>query len=248
MHPDLITARVRPEPLAGLGTSLTNRRVGGTRPAGVVPCTPQHRRCSLVVLGWSAWCLLFVPSLLAVTVTEATPAPSPDEMDVVAVRFERPRGPEGIWFVCEVEVMLRPGPENRTRFINRPGVALELGLESPAQAPHRFEFYRAEATAVAVEQGRAVFRFYLPPEVVARDRLTSDARFFYVELTLAGRSLPAKRSHVSGSLPHPEALEKFRARVAAEGAVNRGVLRSQAWTPFAAAAGGPAAPTLLSPP
>jgi hypothetical protein len=171
-----------------------------------------------------------------------------DEMDVVAVRFERPRGPEGIWFLCEVEVMLRPGPENRTRFINRPGVALELGLESPAQSPNRFEFYRAEATAVAVEQGRAVFRFYLPPEVVARDRLTSDARFYYVELTLAGRPLPAKRSHVSGSLPHPEALEKFRARVAAEGAVNRGVLRSQAWTPFAAAAGGPAAPTLLSPP
>ena len=193
------------------------------------------------LLGATALCAL--PA--AVPAAEPSAAPGGDEADVVSVRFERPRGPGGTWWVMEVEIGLRAGTESSRRFIDRPGVVVELGCEVAQGGTRAFEFYQAEATAVTVAQGGATFRFYLPPEIVARDRMTSDARFFVVELSIQGRVLPLRRENVSANLAQADTLARFRARVAAEAPRNQGVLLAQPFTPFASSRGGPPGPTLL---
>lgn len=169
------------------------------------------------------------------------------EVELQQIRYETVRGPGGSWFVATIEVAVKPAATNSARFVDRVKVGLELGFECAGGAERRYEFYRAEATAVTLESGRATFRFYLPPEIVERDRLHGDASYHFVELVAAGRVMPTNRKHVSGALPTPEALARFRARVAAEAAANDGILLPQPLTPFATAAGGPPSPTLLIP-
>lgn len=170
------------------------------------------------------------------------------EVEVSRVDFERVPGPGGRWYAAEVEVAVRPAPAAPGGFVDRVGMTLNLGFEIAAGGAGRFEFYRATAIAVALKRGRVAFRFYLPPEIVERDRITADARYYFVELTVRGEPLPTNRRHVSAALPTAEALANFQARVAAEAAANDGVLVTQPHTPFAVAFGGPPAPTFLPSP
>jgi hypothetical protein len=170
------------------------------------------------------------------------------EVEVVQVHYETVRGPGGRWYAINVELEAKPSAGNPTRFVDRVKVGLNLGVECSSGASRRFEFYRAEASAVAVEHGRATFRFYLPPEIVERDRLSGEARYHFVELSVAGHVVPTGRKHVSASLPTAGALARFRSRIAAEAPANDGVLLPQPATPFAVALGGPSAPTFLLPP
>jgi hypothetical protein len=169
------------------------------------------------------------------------------DVELQQVRFETTRGPGGTWYVINVDVAVKPAPANPTRFVDRVKVGLALGFEISGGSERRHEFYRAEATAVSVATGRATFRFYLPPEVVERDRLQGEARYHFVELAAAGRAVSTTRKHVSSTLPTPEALASFRARIAAEAPANDGILLPQPLTPFSSAAGGPPSPTLLFP-
>jgi hypothetical protein len=93
--------------------------------------------------------------------------------EVAQVKFERVR-PE--WYQIDVEVEVRPAPGNSSRFVDRVRVRLHLGFRL-SLGGERWEFYRAESTAITVEQGRGHFRFYLPPEIVKRDRLAGAADF-----------------------------------------------------------------------
>src|SRR5690606_2490624 len=109
----------------------------------------------------------------------------------------------------------------------------------------RLEFYRAEATAVAVERGRAQFRFYLPPEIVERDRVTGDLRYYHITLSAAGVAMPPHPRQHGPGLSDPAALANFRSQVAARAAENDGVLVSQQHAPPGVRSASPAGPTLL---
>ncbi len=169
---------------------------------------------SPVLLAWGAF---------ALSHALAQPNPAAENLEVQDVRADRVRGPGGDWWCMEVRLNARAAG---ARFVRRPGVTVELGFEVSSDSGRRFEFYRAEAVAVTVEQGPVSFRFYVPPEVVERDRVSSLPRFFFVEPTIGGVARPTRRENVSGTLATPDALAKFRARVAAEAPANQGVLRS----------------------
>lgn len=168
-------------------------------------------------------------------------------VEVDRVDFERVPGPGGSWYAAVVRVVVTPAGQGDA-FVDRVRVALNLGFELGSLGAKRFEFYRSTATAVSARRGRASFRFYLPPEIVERDRLRGDARYYLIELAADGEPMPLNRRHVSPGLPTPEALAAFRARVAAEAASNDGVLVAQPDSPFAVAFGGPPAPTFVSSP
>ena len=162
-------------------------------------------------------------------------------VEVAVVRFDRVR-PD--WYQVDVEVEVRTVPANPTRYVNRVGVGLQLGFKITGPN-ERFEFYRAEATAVTVEQGRSHFRFYLPPEIVERDRISGAADFWAVDLRVGDRTIPRTSKQVSTSLPNPTALESFLAKTASEGAANDGVLVPQFQTPFAWGQGSTTSPSFL---
>jgi len=167
------------------------------------------------------------------------------EVVVAGVRFGLVAGPGGRWHETQVEVAVRPAPDNATRFVSRVKVAIELGYEAPDRDGARLEFYRAEATAVAVERGRALFRFYLPPEIVERDRISGDLRYYHITPSAAGVEMPPDRRQSGPGLADPAALANFRSQVAARAGENDGVLLPHHRAPLAMRDSAPPGPTLL---
>jgi len=172
-----------------------------------------------------------------------TPAPAaaPTVIEVAAVKFTPIRAGAGTWYEAEVEIQGKPGSAtDNGNFINRVKVTLNLGVFSVkaatgAKVPDTY--YRASAEAVAVETGgnKTSFRFYLPPEVVKRDKITGDLKFYLVELSVDGKALPLTRFHYPAATfgTTPTIVESFRGKVTAEAGVNDGILLPQYLSPFA---------------
>ncbi|HEY9250849.1 MAG TPA: hypothetical protein VIO38_17030 [Rariglobus sp.] len=190
-------------------------------------------------------------SVIAPVFAQPAPPAAPPVIEVSNVKFNSVRSGSGAWYETEVELQPRPGvaADNR-QFINRVKVTLNLGIfsvKAPAGSRVPDTYYRASAEAVAVEStgGKSVFRFYLPPEIVKRDQITGDQKFYLIELFVDGKALPLTRNHFPiASLPKPEFVESFRSKVASEAGANDGVLLPQYLTPFAYA-GSPPSPSFI---
>jgi len=160
------------------------------------------------------------------------------EAEVTVMKFTNLRAPgnaPGNWLEATVSVLVKPPPGAVRQMVSRVRVTLVLGFELPAiaGADRRLEHFRAEAECVALEAGRADIRFYLPPEVVKRDQLHGDPKYWGVELAVAGRALPAGRAAYSATLPGAEQRKNFQSRAGSAAAPNEGILLPQYLTPFA---------------
>ena len=168
----------------------------------------------------------------------AAPALPAQEVEAAAVRFSpNVRAASGAnWYEAAVALDVKPGPAAFGRMVSRVRVTLTLQFELPAAAgatERRSEFYRATAECVALEPGRADVRFYLPPELVKRDQLHGEPRWWGVELAVGGKPVPAGRAAYSASLPGAEARKNFLTRATAAAPPNDGLLVPQFLTPFA---------------
>lgn len=171
------------------------------------------------------------------SVSAQTPAAAPVPVEVSNVRFNSVRINSGSWYETEIELQVKSNAGENRGFINRVKTTLNLGIfsaKAPSGARAPDTFYRASAEAVAIEPagGKTVIRFYLPPEVVKRDQITGDAKFYLIELLVDGRPLPLGRNHIPAALK-PEFVESFRSKVMSESGANDGILVPQYLTPFA---------------
>jgi hypothetical protein len=118
--------------------------------------------------------------------------------------------------------------------VSRVRVSLLVGCELPALAggERRTEYYRADAECVALEAGRADVRFYLPPEIVKRDQLHGDPKYWQVDVTAGGRPQPAGRASASPALANADARKNFQSRASTAAAPNDGLMLPQYLTPF----------------
>jgi hypothetical protein len=161
-----------------------------------------------------------------------------EEVEVTSVRFANVRSPigaNGMWLEADVALNVRPPPGAPTAMVSRVKVSLLVGFELPA-APggeRRLEHYRAEAECVALDAGRANVRFYLPPELVKRDQLHGDPKYWGVELAVAGHAIPPARNAYATTLSGAEQRKSFQTRAGAAAAPNDGLLQPQYLTPFA---------------
>lgn len=181
----------------------------------------------------------------------AQPAPAPAvpaegiaQVDVTDVKFAGVRSPSGeTWLEATVEVNAKPGGRMAAgEFVDHVRVTLNLGIDVSGEGTaKRHSFYRASAEAVALEGGsKSVFRFYLPPEVVRRDKITvgDSGKFYFVELEVAGKQLPPGRGNASPTFKKNESIksesvQNFLGSVSSEGGQNLGVLIPQHLSPFA---------------
>ena len=173
---------------------------------------------------------------LALTLLFATAARA-QEVEVSTVRFTNLRagnGAPGNWLEADVQLSARPAPGAPGQMVSRVRVALLLGFELPALAggERRLEHYRAEAECVALEAGRAEVRFYLPPELVKRDQLHGDPKYWGVELSVNGKAVPPAKAAYAPALASAEQRRNFQTRAAPAAAPNDGVLLPQYLTPF----------------
>lgn len=119
--------------------------------------------------------------------------------------------------------------------VSRVKVALLVAFELPAPAggERRLDFYRAETECVALEPGRSDVRFYFPPELVKRDQLHGDPKYWGVELAVGGKVVPAGRGAYAATLTAMDARQNFQQRGGKAAAANDGLLQPQYLTPFA---------------
>ncbi|MEI6860946.1 MAG: hypothetical protein WCL04_01675 [Verrucomicrobiota bacterium] len=152
----------------------------------------------------------------------------PARVEVVAVRFAgiNASGNSALtWNETDVEINVRSSAaKGDSRFVNRVKITLTLAVES---APGEYSHYRASAEAVTLEVGRANFRFYLPPEVVRRDKLRTEAKLYAVEITADGQTMTP--SKFASNAPEARVFIKEADK---EAATNNGIMLPQYLTPF----------------
>jgi hypothetical protein len=152
-------------------------------------------------------------------------------VDVQDVRFNlvAPNGAPTRWLEIDVVVSARLSG-GRSQFLDQVQVNLDVGTRVPGGG---YRYYHSGFEAVALENGQANFRFYLPPEVVKRDGLGGEAEFWAVAVSAGGVPLPVTARNYSVSLRSPDALRRFESSLATEAKVNDGVLVPQYLSPFA---------------
>ncbi len=145
-----------------------------------------------------------------------------------------PTGSVGNWLEADIALMVRPPVGSAGQMVSRVRVALLVGFELPALAgaERRLEHYRADAECVALEAGRADLRFYLPPELVKRDQLHGDPKYWGIEITVAGKPVPAAKLAYSSALASGDQRKSFQTRGGQLATPNDGVMLPQYLTPF----------------
>jgi hypothetical protein len=158
-------------------------------------------------------------------------------VDVTTVKFSNlrtPQGSAGNWYEVDIALNAKPAPGSPGQMVPRVRVAVLLGFElaGPPGGERRLEYYRAEAECVALEPGRADVRFYLPAEIVKRDQLHGDPKYWTVELSVEGKPVTVGRAAYSGSLASPDLRKNFQKRAGVAAAANEGILHPQYLSPF----------------
>lgn len=164
-------------------------------------------------------------------------AAAAQEVEVTSVKFTNvraPTGTNGTWLEADIALSAKPATGSPGQMVSRVRTALLVGFELPATAggERRVEYYRAEVECPALESGRSDIRFYLPPEIVKRDQLHADPKFWGVELTVAGKPMPAGRAAYASALASDEQRKGFQTRGAKAATANEGILQPQFLTPF----------------
>ena len=178
-------------------------------------------------------CIILICAVGVAGLTQAVAA----EVEVTSVKFTNvraPTGSDGTWLETDIALSVKPPPGSPNQMLSRVRVSLLLGFELPAMAGagRRLEHYRADVECVALDAGRADVRFYLPPELVKRDQLHGDPKYWGIELTAAGKAVPAARAAYATALASAEQRKNFLTRATQLAEANDGILQPQFLTPF----------------
>lgn len=142
---------------------------------------------------------------------------------------------DGDWLECSLLLEVRRDSGDRERrnpdYVDGIVVNLMLGIEveTRSSAQSQFDFYKAEANLVSLPEGRHTVRFYLPPEIVERDRIGQRPHSYLIRLMRGDRILSEA---VSRELERPSVKESFLARIDSDAPQNDGILLAQPHTPF----------------
>ena len=145
---------------------------------------------------------------------------------------------DGDWLECSLQLEVRRDSSDRERrdpdYVDGIVVSLMLGIEVDrgSSSERQFEFYDAEANLVSLPEGRHTVRFYLPPEVVERDRVGQQVHSYLIRLSRGERLI---QEFVSRNLERSNVRESFLSRIDSDAPENQGVLLAQPNTPFVVA-------------
>ncbi len=156
------------------------------------------------------------------------------QVEVGGVKFGAARFGSDSWMETEITLEVKPGGRVvANQFVNDVRVTLNLAFEAPdaAGGPPKI-FYRGSASFITLEGGRHTVRFFLPPEVVKRDRLRAPVKFYSVEVEAGGVAQAPGRANVSTAFTSAASVQNFQAMAVSESRSNEGVLMPQHITPF----------------
>ncbi len=155
------------------------------------------------------------------------------EVSVRDVEFQRVQDAGGNeWWEATVVVNVDGRGGGIGRFADRVRVGFNVAFQRPIEG-RPLEFDRAAVVAASLEAGRQTFRFYLPPAIVRRDRITSDARFWTVDLSVDGREAEPDANQISAAFSSAGAVANFRDQHGRAAPANDGVLIPRHLSPWA---------------
>lgn len=129
--------------------------------------------------------------------------------------------------------------EHVVDFHRRVQVHLELAFAVDRGPETRQEYYRSRAVLVGLAAGEErTVCFYLPPEIVERDRLFNEPLGWRVALAVDGKALAQQAGSYSQTLRKPVNARRFLARIANDAPPNDGLLLPIYLTPFHSADSG----------
>lgn len=157
------------------------------------------------------------------------------QVEVASVKFGAARFAGDNWFEADVELDVKPGGKPVSgEFVNKVRVTLTLGCDAlDSKGAKRRDFYRSSAEMITVEGGKANVRFYLPPELVKRDKLKIPVDFYVVELEAAGELQAPRKENASPKFVSADSVKNFMGLATSESGINEGLLMPQYLTPFA---------------
>lgn len=150
-------------------------------------------------------------------------------------------GQRGNWHETEIQLDVRRAnnPEaNNPRFASNLQVTLYLCFQVGRGDDAQLIYYTADVEVAAMEVGTRQdrVRFYIPPEIVKRDRIArADPFAFMVELRADGNEIPLSGEstrRVSSNLQSGEAVRNFLDQVGSNARINDGILMPIYYTPF----------------
>lgn len=146
-------------------------------------------------------------------------------VDVRRVDFNRNEGPLR-WnnVVVEVQALENPNPEApNSRYVDNIKIIVTLGYEGPGDG---FTFYRAEATLVTLQvRSSKKVGFWMPAEVVQRDNLPQEPRFWLVEIEVDGQpvDLIGNRRTFSSNFQNRQSIESFKSMASGQVGKTEGI-------------------------
>ncbi len=163
-----------------------------------------------------------------------TGATGASELEVLRVDFDlvKQEGAPDPWYEIAIAVSVEQGeakPGANPRFADDITVSIALATEVNRDRGRVYEFYASRVEYPALEVGQHLIRFYLPPEIVKRDRVRGEPFAYEIEILSPdglGYSL------VSRNLQAPAALQRFHSQLAANKSAGSAFV-PQHKTPFA---------------
>lgn len=168
---------------------------------------------------------------LQVSGQEAGLAP---EVEVASVKFSPARFTGDVWLEADLELDVKPGGKQVSgEYVDRVRVTLTMGCDATdTKGAKRLDFYRSSAELVTLEGGKANVRFYLPPEVVKRDKLRTPIDYYAVELEAGGVAQAPVKNSSSSKFTSADSVKNFLTKATSEAGANDGLLMPQYLTPF----------------
>ncbi len=190
------------------------------------------RRMRLNLIHGFAVAVLLSPPLIA-----ETSADEARQAEVQQVRFStvQPAGVSRNWRQMAVQIQVHGPAETdviNTRFVDDVEVTVRKSYDVSSGGTEKIRFYRASVVLPTLERGRHTLHFFLPPEVVRRDRITGDPQAYEVLLRLGGNEQETGSNARSSLLARDSVRESFRERLEVEAEENDGILLPLHLTPF----------------
>ena len=160
------------------------------------------------------------------------------QIEVQRVNFNRNAtlsGDTRRWYEATVELNVRGSADRdvvNPRYVDNIEVTLNLSFEVSRGDVETTRFFRSSVELPTLERGRYPVHFFLPPEVISRDRISGDPQAYLVKLSADGVEQEFSSSAVSRLLERESVRANFESRIESDAGGNDGILLPLHLTPF----------------
>lgn len=131
------------------------------------------------------------------------------------------------WVQMTIEIRSNGNPAEdakNSRFVDNIKVMAYLAYENKSETK-KFDFYKAQAEIVSIEQGKQKkVHFFMPGVVIDRDRLPRTPPYYFVALEVNGRVMPLTTDAYSQGTLTQDSLRSMKQKADAESDSNDFVL------------------------